>query len=122
MKRSHAARSMYFWSWWIAFASIACLVNPQAMLEPLGVSSNADTLARMIGVMLGALAIYYRVMASDEAFRPLWRATAYVRLGVFPLSLVFVAINWINPLAVVVFAMDAVGGLWTAIALRRRGD
>ncbi|MBT4520806.1 MAG: hypothetical protein HOC23_12445 [Halieaceae bacterium] len=121
MKRSPAAQSLFIWAWGIAFASISCLLNPYAMLEVMNVADNGVTLARMIAVMLGALAIYYFVMASSEALRPMWLATVYIRLGVFPLSIVMLLADWIDVMAVPIFTVDTIGGLWTALALRRSG-
>ncbi len=119
MKRSPAAQTMFVWAWWIALAGIGCLVNPDGLLDVMSVAGDGATLVRMIGIMLGALAIYYFVMASDEAFKPLWLATVYVRLGVLPLGIVLFLVDWIDLMVVPVFAIDTIGGLWTALALRR---
>jgi len=119
MKKSPAARSMFIWAWGIAFGSVGCMVNPYLLLDLMSVTHDSVTLSRMISIMLGALAVYYFVMASNEAFRPLWLATACVRMGVLPLGIVLALVGWMDMMAVSIFSVDAIGGLWTALALRR---
>jgi hypothetical protein len=110
---------MFLCSGMIAAVGIACVIFPQILLLLLNLDSQAHTLARVIGIMLVALGIYYYVMSSDEVFRPLWLATVYVRLGVFPLSLLLYGLGWMDPAFIAIFVIDACCGLWTALAMRR---
>ncbi len=116
---SRAAKTMFYFAFYIVAASVAFLLFPEPILERSGYPAEAAGLARMMGITLGFLAIYYFTASRYEEMRPFWRVTTYTRTSMFFIGLILIftgQAGW-NLLPLVI--IEASSGLWTAWALKQ---
>jgi hypothetical protein len=91
---------------------------PGMMLRVARVTVSNDVILRIQGMVLIFLAIYYFVAGRHPEFRPLYQVTVYTRASALPLTAVMVLLLRANPLIILFTVVDALGALWTALALR----
>jgi small neutral amino acid transporter SnatA (MarC family) len=116
---SRAGRSFFYFGFWVLACGLALLVAPGFLLSFAGVTMSSDIVARIFGMVLVFLGIYYFVAGRHAEFRPLFRASVYTRGSALPILALMVLILKVNPLMILFTVVDALGALWTALALRR---
>ncbi|MEZ4453694.1 MAG: hypothetical protein R3B09_29840 [Nannocystaceae bacterium] len=118
---SRAARSVQVFALYLAGAGLWLVVDPESMLDLVGMPVSDDVYVRLVGMMMGVLAVYYTAAARAELTRFLtW--TVPLRMAVLPTFVGFV-IAGLAPPALVTFGIaDLAGALWTRAALRRDPD
>ena len=115
---SHAGRSMFWFGFWVLACGIFLMFLPGMMLRVARVTVSNDVILRIQGMVLIFLAIYYFVAGRHPEFRPLYRVTVYTRASALPVTAVMVLLLRANPLIILFTVVDALGALWTALALR----
>jgi uncharacterized membrane protein len=116
---SRAGRSFFYFGFWVLACGLALFTAPGFLLGLAGIAMSNDIIARIFGMVLVFMAIYYFVAGRHSEFRPLFRVSVYTRGSALPLLAVLVLILKVNPLIILFTVADAVGALWTALALRR---
>jgi len=116
---SYAARTMFYFAFYIVAASAAFLFVPELLLEQSGYPVEAAGLARMFGIVLGFLAIYYFTVSRYEEMRPFWRVTTYTRGSMFFIGLLLIFTEQAGWILLPLVIIESGSGLWTAWALRQ---
>jgi hypothetical protein len=115
---SRAGRTMFWFGFWVLACGIFLMFFPGMMLRVARVTVSNDVILRIQGMVLIFLAIYYFVAGRHPEFRPLYQVTVYTRASALPVTAVMVLLLRANPLIILFTVVDALGALWTALALR----
>jgi hypothetical protein len=115
---SAAARSLFVFGLYAVVAGLGLVVAPAMVLGILGFPAASDGWVRVVGVLAVCVGSYHIVAARNE-LTPYLRASVPVRLG-FALGLGALVAAGLMPRALLLFAaIDLLGAVWTAWALRR---
>ena len=98
-------RSFFWFSFWVLGCGLALALFPRLLLDMAGITVSSDIMVRVFGTVLLSMGVSYLVAAGRPSFAPLYLASVYTRFSA--------------PLIVAFTAVDALGALWTALALRR---
>jgi hypothetical protein len=109
---------MFWFGFWVLACGIVLMFFPGLMLRVAGITASNDVILRIQGMVLIFLAIYYFVAGRRPEFRPLYRVTVYTRASALPLTAAMVLLLRANPLIILFTVVDALGALWTVLALR----
>ncbi len=115
---SRAGSSMFWFGFWVLACGISLTFFPGMMMRVSGITVSNDVILRIQGMVLIFLAVYYFVAGRRPEFRPLYQATVYTRASALPLTAAMVLLLRANPLIILFTVVDALGALWTALALR----
>lgn len=125
-KRSHAAASMYYFSYWILICGLSLMLVPKLLLNLIGITmTNSATggpnyiLGHLFGMVLVFLAFYYQMVSRREEMREFYRWTTYTRFLALPGTAVFVFLGLGEPITLLFVVVDFLGALWTTLALRK---
>jgi hypothetical protein len=114
---TNAARSLFVFGVYAVLAGLSLVLVPGVVLSVLGFPPAADGWVRVVGVLAVCVGAYHLVSARSES-RPYLRASVPVRLG-FGIGLAGLVVTSQMPRALLLFAaVDVLGAVWTAIALR----
>jgi hypothetical protein len=115
---SRAGKSMFWFGFWVLACGIFLIFFPGLMLRVAAITVSNTVILRIQGMVLIFLAIYYFVAGRRPEFLPLYRVTVYTRASALPLTAAMVLLLRANPLIILFTVVDALGALWTALALR----
>jgi len=115
---SRAGRSMFWFGFWVLACGIFLMFFPGMKLRVAGITVSNDVILRIQGMVLLFLAIYSFVAGRRPEFRPLYQVTVYTRASALPVTAAMVLRLRANPLIILFTVVDALGALWTALALR----
>jgi hypothetical protein len=116
---TRAGTSMFVFSFWVFACGIGLMFFPGLSLSVLEITMSSFIPVRLFGMILIFLGIYYVVTARHPACWPFYRVTVYTRASALVIVIIFVFIGWADPLVVGFVIIDALGALWTFLALRR---
>jgi hypothetical protein len=114
---TRAGKSIFFFSFWVLVCALPLMIAPGLLLGYLGIPSSANVVARIFGMVLLFLAIYYFIAGRRPEFVPFFRVTVYTRASALPLVALMVLLTKASPLIILFTVVDALGALWTALAL-----
>ena len=116
---SAAARSLLAFGVYAILAGLGLALAPGLVLDLLQFPPASDGWVRVVGV-LAVFVGFYHVLAARHEFDAYIRATVLTRV-VFALALGGLVVAGTMPPPLLLFgAIDLLGALWTALALRRR--
>ncbi|MBP7736794.1 MAG: hypothetical protein KA369_12535 [Spirochaetes bacterium] len=118
---TRAGKSIFYFGFWVLACGISLMFFPQFSLGIAGMSLNDYLMVRLFGMILIYLGVYYFVAGTHPAFRPLYRATVFTRSLALLIMIAFVLLGMAKPIVIGFTAVDALGALWTALALRADG-
>ena len=110
---------MFYFAFYIVAASAAFLFFPEVILECSGNPPEAAGLARMFGIVLGFLAIYYFTASRYEEMRPFWRVTTYTRGSMLFIGLILIFTGQAGWNLLPMIIIESGSGLWTAWAIKK---
>ena len=116
---SRAGRSFFWFGFWVLGCGLTLALFPSVMMRIAHITASSDIMLRVFGTVLLYMAIYYFVAGRQRGFEALYRASIYTRFSAPVVVGAFVLILKASPLIFIFTAADALGALWTAIALRR---
>lgn len=119
---TRAGKSIFYFGFWVLACGISLMFFPQFCLGIAGISLNDYFMVRLFGMILIYLAIYYFVAGRRPAFRALYLATVFTRSSALLIMIIFVLLGMAKPIVIGFTAVDALGALWTALALRADGE
>jgi hypothetical protein len=113
-----AAKSVYYFGFYLLLLGITLITYPNLLLSTFGQPETMEVWIRVVGVIVFNIGLYYIFMApaNNALFCTL---TVYTRLAVLVWFIVFVVLEWAQPSLILFGAVDAVGALWTYMALRK---
>jgi hypothetical protein len=115
---TRAGRSIFIFSFWVLACALPLMVVPGLMLGFLDIPPSGEVVARVFGMVLLFMAIYYFIAGRRAEFVPFFRVTVYTRASALPIITLFVLLTGASPLIILFTLVDALGALWTALALR----
>jgi uncharacterized protein YjeT (DUF2065 family) len=113
-----AGRSFFWFGFWVLGCGLTLALFPSLMMRLADITASTDIMLRVFGTVLVYMAIYYFVAGRREGFEALYRASVYTRFSAPVFVGAFVLILKASPLIFIFTAVDALGALWTALALR----
>jgi uncharacterized protein YjeT (DUF2065 family) len=116
---SRAGRSFFWFGFWVLGCGLTLALFPSIMMRIAHITASSDIMLRVFGTVLLYMAIFYFVAGRRRGFEALYRASIYTRFSAPVVVGAFVLILKASPLIFIFTAVDALGALWTAIALRR---
>ena len=116
---SEAAKSIYFFSFWVLFNGIALLLIPEFFLGLLGVDESAAIVARIFGMVLLYLAFYYFMAGRQGQMTDFYRWTTYTRPTALIFAIIFFVTGQVSWLLIPFVMIDLLGALWTHLALKK---
>ena len=116
---SRAGRSFFWFGFWVLGCGITLALFPGVVLRIASITASSDIMVRVFGTVLVYMAVYYFVAGRRRGCEALYRVSVYTRISAPVVVGLFVLILGASPLIFAFTAVDAVGALWTAIALRR---
>jgi hypothetical protein len=116
---SRAARSFFWFGFWVLGCGLTLALFPSLMMRIASITASSDIMLRVFGTVLVYMAVYYFVAGRKKGYEALYRASVYTRFSAPVAVGVFVFLTKASPLIFIFTAVDALGALWTALALRR---
>ena len=114
-----AGKSIFFFGFWVIICGGALMFFPGFVNNLMGTDMSPDLTSRVLGMVLIFLAIYYFVAARHPAFWPFYRVSIYTRASALIIAVIFVLIKLADVSLIYLTIVDALGAVWTALALRR---
>ena len=114
---SKGARSVFVFGLYLAVLGIALLVAPNFLLEMFFLPSTTEVWVRVAGMLVLFLGFYYTQAARKE-LTDFIRWTMYPRSTVIFFFAAFVLLGFAKPPLILFGAVDLLGVIWTALALR----
>lgn len=115
---SKSARSVFIFGLYAGLLGVVLLIAPNALLGVFGLPPVTDVWIRVVGMLLVLLAYYY-VQAARRELTDFFRWTVHARTAVFFFLVAFVLLKLVSPIIILLGAVDLLGAVWTATALRR---
>lgn len=112
-----AARSVNIFGMYLQLLGVVLLVAPNMLLGMFGLPFTTEVWIRVVGMLCALLGTYYRVAAHAE-IRSFFLTTVMLRASVTLFFVTFVLAGWVQWQLVLFGLVDAVGALWTWMALR----
>ena len=114
---SRAAHTVYAFAIYLAFLAVVLLLAPNMLLGLFGLPATTELWIRVVGMLVGFLALYYYAAARGES-RPVMWASVLARLSVPVFFTIFVVAGWVSWPLILFGVVDALAALWTWSALR----
>ena len=105
------------YGWYFIGMGLAMAIVPNALLGLLRVPPARESWIRILGVVVAILGSYY-LAAARENNRAFFRWTTFGRAVVLPAFIILVVFADAPPMAILFGVIDAIGALWTHLALR----
>jgi hypothetical protein len=116
---SRAGRSFFWFGFWVLGCGLTLALFPGLLMRIASITASSDIMMRVFGTVLVYMAVYYFVAGRRRGCDALYRVSVYTRFSAPVFVGLFVLILKASPLIFIFTAMDALGALWTAIALKR---
>lgn len=113
-----AAKSLYYFSFYLLLLSVALLVVPNTLLALFQLPETSEVWIRIVGMLVFYLGIYYNYMAPTNHVLFI-TLTVYLRALVIVWFALFVLLGWVSPMLIIFGAIDLLSAIWTYTALRK---
>jgi len=115
---SRAGRSFFWFGFWVLACGLALALAPGLLLRIAGIAVSSDIMLRVFGTVLVYMAVFYLVAGRHGGYVALYRASVFTRFSAPVAVGLFVVLTRANSLVAFFTLPDALGALWTALALR----
>ncbi len=112
-----AAKSVFTFGVYLVALGVTLVVAPNVPLSLFGMPTPDEPWIRVAG-MLALLLGYYYVQCARAEIRRFFELTVRARFAVIVFFAAFVALGFAKPTLLLFGAVDVVGAIWTALALR----
>lgn len=117
-KRTSAANSLYWYSFYMMAMGAALLVYPEPLVKLLGLLS-ADPGWRVVGVLMAIVGLIAFHAGRTGQMIPLYRLSVYTRIGVFTVFTIMFIASLLNFVAVLIGLIELAGAMWTLYAIKK---
>lgn len=116
---SPAAKSIYYFGFYLYLLGIALIAVPNLILSTVQIPDTNEVWIRVVGVLACCLGYYYHRSGSsnDVAF---CRLTVPTRVFVFLSFLMFALAGYVSPVIIAFGAIDVAGAIWTWVSLKKQ--
>ncbi len=115
-----AARSIYYFSFYVLAAGIPMVLAPQLILQVLGFPIEGLDWIRFLGVVVLIVGYYYFNLGRSGIV-PFFRWSVQMRILILPVFIALILVFHMKPFYILFVVPDFLGALWTWSALRREG-
>ena len=115
---SQSAFSLKIFAGYLLGLGVLLVVAPNLLLTTFGFPATSEVWIRVLGFVVANLSVYYWYAAKSES-KPLFVATVYTRIFILVAFGALTAFGLAKPMLILFGAVDAIGGLWTYVSLRR---
>ena len=115
---SRSAFSLKIFAGYLLGLGVLLVVAPNLLLTTFGFPATSEVWIRVLGFVVVNLSVYYWYAAKSES-KPLFLATVYTRIFILVAFGALTVFGLAKPMLVLFGAVDAIGGLWTYLSLRR---
>ncbi len=114
---SKSARSVFVFGLYLVVLGIVLVVAPNLLLGMVSLPSTTEVWLRVVGMLVLFLAFYY-IQAARKGMTDFFQWTVYLRSTVIVFFVIFVLLGLAGPPLILFGALDLLGAIWTALALR----
>jgi len=114
---SKSAVSIFVFGVYLLAVGAVLILAPNFLLSLFAIPETSEVWIRVLGAVAAVLGYYY-VEAARHEQTAFFRATVPGRLGVLVCFTAFVVLKMTAPTFVIFGVIDALGALWTGLALR----
>jgi hypothetical protein len=115
---SRAGSSFFWFGFWVLACGLSLGLAPGLLLRIADITVSSDIMLRVFGTVLVYMAVFYLVAGRRGGYVALYRASVFTRFSAPVVVGLFVVLTRANPLVAFFTLPDALGALWTALALR----
>jgi hypothetical protein len=115
---SHAAKSVFVFGIYELVLGISLMTMPNPLLALFGFPCTNEVWIRVTGLVV-CLFAYYDFLAARHELTDFFRWTAYARSSIILFFTAFVLTGLASPMLILFGAIDLLGAIWTALALRK---
>jgi len=116
---SRAGKSVLVFGIYLIGMGVNFIAAPNLFLSMFGFPASNDVWIRVVGMLALLLAFYY-IQAARLELGAFFQLTVYARASVIFFFGAFVALGYVQPTLVLFGAVDLLGAIWTALALRSK--
>jgi hypothetical protein len=114
-----AALSMFAFGIYLLLSGLSLMLAPNMLFAILGVPASSEVWPRVVGMLTGILGFYF-IQAARKNVVEFFRWTLYARFFVLIAFAAFVVLDLASPVLLLFGVIDALGAIWTALALRSK--
>ena len=114
---SKSALSVFVFGIYLLVLGIVLVVAPNFLLGIFSVPSTSEVWIRVAGVLVLILS-FYDIQAARLEMIEFFKLTVYSRVPVIVFFTAFVLLGFAAPVLILFGAIDLLGAIWTALALR----
>ena len=114
---SRAATSVFVYGIYLVFLGLGLLIIPNTFLPIFGLPTTDEVWVR-VGAMLLLILAYYDIQMARNEVTLFFRLTVHGRASVILFFAAFVLLDLVQPILLLLGAVDLLAALWTAWALR----
>ncbi len=115
-----ACKTIYLFGFYPLLAGLSMILAPALPLQILGWPVEGLDWIRMLGVVTMIVGYYYIQLGRNDVL-DFCRYSAQMRIIIPFVFTAMVLVFDMNPLYIALTAVDFLGGMWTATALRKQG-
>jgi hypothetical protein len=116
---SNSARSVFVFGLYLLVLGLVLLLAPNILLRLFSVPTTSEVWIRVVGMLVLFLGFYY-TQAARKGMTDFFQWTVYVRSTVILFFAAFVLLGLATAPLILFGAVDLVGAIWTALALRSK--
>lgn len=116
---TRAAKSVYYFGYYLIVLGILVTLFPDFMLQTFFLPPATDVFARVTGVLVFNIGVYY-VAGAPSNYIPFLKISIYTRSLVIMSFIAFVMLGFAKPALIPIGAVDFLGAIWTWWELRKR--
>ena len=114
---SKGAKSLFGFGIYVVLLGITLVLVPNVLLTLFAVPATQEVWIRVLGMMILFVGYYY-IQAARKELRDFFQWTVHTRGLVILFFIAFVLLKLAKPALILFGAVDLLGALWTAVALR----
>ncbi len=114
-----AAKSVYYFGFYLLILSAALTVFPNLLLSTFMLPETNEVWIRLVGVLVFNIGILYVVMAPTN-HNLFLTVTVYLRVSILIWFIAFVVIGWAPTMLIMFGVVDFAGALWTYLELKKK--
>lgn len=113
-----AAKSIFYFSLYLYATGLTLIFIPNVFLRTIHIPETNEVWIRVTGVLVLLLGFYYHRSATGNTVS-FFKLTIPARFVVLLAFIIFVLLKFVSPVLIVFGAIDALGAVWTLMALKK---
>ncbi len=115
---NNSAKSVYCFGLYLYLVGLTLIFVPNLFFQILHLPETNEVWIRIVGLLAFVLGFYYHRLAAMN-ITAFFKLTVPVRILVFVAFIAFVLLQFVEPVLILIGAVDLVGAVWTWSALKK---